>query len=88
MVYFIIIILTELLQPDDWLISQCFELESNKTYTLGFKYRVVICNYPERMNVCIGTSQQSSSLTTVLLQMNTLLIFLTILHLLVLVFLK
>ena len=27
---------------DDWLISQCFELESNKTYTLGFKYRVIV----------------------------------------------
>ena len=51
---------------DDWLISQCLKLESNKTYKLEFKYRVA-STYPERMNVCIGTNQQSSSLTTVLL---------------------
>ena len=51
---------------DDWLISQCFKLESNKTYTLEFKYRVA-STYPERMNVCIGSNQQSSSLSTVLL---------------------
>tara|TARA_B100000674_G_scaffold145362_1_gene114842 strand:+ start:9271 stop:14052 length:4782 start_codon:yes stop_codon:yes gene_type:complete len=57
---------------DDWLISQCFELESNKTYTLGFKYRVASAAYPEQMNVCIGTSQQASSLTNVLLQMNNI----------------
>ena len=53
---------------DDWLISQCLKLESNKTYKLEFKYRVASAAYPERMNVCIGTNQQSSSLTTVLLR--------------------
>ena len=57
---------------DDWLISQCFKLESNKTYTLEFKYRVASAAYPERMNVCIGSNQQSSSLSTVLLQMNNI----------------
>ena len=27
---------------NDLLISQCFKLESNKTYTLEFKYRVLL----------------------------------------------
>ena len=57
---------------DDWLISQCFELESNITYILDFKYRVASAAYPEQMNVSIGTSQQGSSLTTMLLQMNSI----------------
>ena len=57
---------------DDWLISQCFKLESNVTYVLDFKYRVASAAYPEQMNVCLGSTQQGSSLNTILLQMNNI----------------
>jgi len=57
---------------DDWLISQCFEFEENQTYTLGFKYRAASAAFPEDMNINIGSLQQGSSLTTMLLQMNNI----------------
>ena len=57
---------------DDWLISQCFEFEVGKTYTLSFKYRVASAQFPEDMTVNIGMQQQGSSLTTMILQMNNM----------------
>ena len=57
---------------NDWLISQCFELEAGNTYTLGFKYRVASASFPEDMTIHIGSSQQGIALNTMLLQMNNL----------------
>ena len=57
---------------DDWLISQCFQLDSGQTYNLSFKFRAASASFPEDMNVHIGTVQQGSALTTMLLQMNTI----------------
>ena len=57
---------------DDWLISQCFEFEANQTYSLEFKYRAAAAFFPEDMTVNIGSIQQGSSLSTVLLQMNNI----------------
>ena len=57
---------------DDWLISQCFEFEANQTYSLEFKYRAAAAFFPEDMTVNIGSIQQGSSLSTVLLQMSNI----------------
>ncbi|MDG1718320.1 MAG: hypothetical protein P8H17_00605, partial [Flavobacteriales bacterium] len=57
---------------DDWLISQCFEFEANQTYSLEFKYRAAAAFFPEDMTVNIGSIQEGSSLSTVLLQMNNI----------------
>lgn len=52
------------LPGDDWLISPEFELSSDNVYTL--EYTMNILTRPESLRVLLGTSEETSSFTTVL----------------------
>jgi hypothetical protein len=51
---------------DDWFFTNALSLKSNMRYQLSFKYRVFSFNYPEKMEVKIGTSTTAASQTTTL----------------------
>ena len=57
---------------DDWLFSQCFVLDSAETYYLSFLSRVASASFPEDMSVYIGSAQQSSFMSTQLVQLNNM----------------
>ncbi|MGI4863948.1 MAG: fibronectin type III domain-containing protein [Janthinobacterium lividum] len=51
---------------DDWFFTNAMNLKANMKYQLQFKYRVFSYNYPEKMEVKIGTSTTAASQTTTL----------------------
>ncbi|RYY20534.1 MAG: hypothetical protein EOO36_03090 [Cytophagaceae bacterium] len=51
---------------DDWFFTNALDLRVNTRYQLEFKYRVFSYNYPERMEVKIGSSTTAASQTTTL----------------------
>ncbi len=51
---------------DDWFFTNALRLAVGKTYQLKFKYRVFSYNYPEKMEIKIGTSTTPASQTTTL----------------------
>ena len=57
---------------DDWLFSQCFVLDSAATYYLSFLSRVASASFPEDMSVFIGSAQESTFMSTQLMQLNNI----------------
>jgi hypothetical protein len=55
------------LPADDWFVSSCAYLTSLQTYKLGFWYKIESSQWPEKLKVMIGNSQDYTSLTTQLL---------------------
>jgi len=58
---------------DDWFFTNAMRLQQGMSYQLSFKYRVFSYNYPERMEVKIGTSTTPASQTTTLFSNNNML---------------
>ncbi len=58
---------------DDWFFLNAMNLQTNMRYQLSFKYRVFSYNYPEKMEVKIGTSTTPASQTTTLFTNNNML---------------
>jgi hypothetical protein len=58
---------------DDWFFLNAMRLQQGMSYQLSFKYRVFSYNYPERMEVKIGTSTTPASQTTTLFTNNNML---------------
>jgi hypothetical protein len=58
---------------DDWFFTNALRLTAGVSYQLQFKYRVYSYNYPERMEVKIGTSTTAASQTTTLFSNNNML---------------
>jgi hypothetical protein len=58
---------------DDWFFTNALRLTAGVSYQLTFKYRVYSYNYPERMEVKIGTSTTPASQTTTLFSNNNIL---------------
>jgi len=58
---------------DDWFFTNALRLTAGVSYQLQFKYRVFSYNYPERMEVKIGTSTTAASQTTTLFSNNNML---------------
>ncbi|RYY16774.1 MAG: T9SS type A sorting domain-containing protein, partial [Cytophagaceae bacterium] len=51
---------------DDWFFTNALALKASMKYQLKFRYRVFTYNYPEKMEVKIGTSTTVASQTTTL----------------------
>ena len=51
---------------DDWFFTNALSLKASMKYQLQFKYRVFTYNYPEKMEVKIGTSTTAASQATTL----------------------
>jgi hypothetical protein len=58
---------------DDWFFTSAMRLQQGMRYQLSFKYRVYSYNYPEKMEVKIGTSTTAASQTTTLFTNNNIL---------------
>ena len=58
---------------DDWFFTNAMRLSAGVSYQLQFKYRVFSYNYPERMEVKIGSSTTPASQTTTLFSNNNML---------------
>lgn len=56
---------------DDYLFSTCIDLSANNTYSLSFKYAVMASNYPEKLKVMIGDSQNANAMNTVIVDLGT-----------------
>ena len=54
------------LPADDWLISPPIRLEADKSYKISYDWRVMMKAYPESFEVKLGTSPESSAMTTLL----------------------
>ena len=52
---------------DDWLITKCIDLDASKVYEVSCWYEAYDSSSPESLNVNIGTSPISTSMTTQLL---------------------
>ena len=57
------------LPADDWFVSSCINLSSSQIYKLGFWYKAEASAWPEKLKVFIGNDQNTSSLTTLLLNL-------------------
>lgn len=55
-------------EADDWLVTPAVYLEAGKTYRFGMDVRAASANYPERIEVAMGTEAKASALTTVVIE--------------------
>jgi hypothetical protein len=58
---------------DDWFFTTAMRLQTGMSYQLSFKYRVFSYNYPEKMEVKIGTGTTAATQTTTLFSNNNIL---------------
>jgi hypothetical protein len=58
---------------DDWFFTTALRLQTGMSYQLSFKYRVFSYNYPEKMEVKIGTGTTPATQTTTLFSNNNIL---------------
>ncbi|MBI5217972.1 MAG: choice-of-anchor J domain-containing protein [Bacteroidia bacterium] len=56
---------------NDWIITKCIDFETGKNYKLEFVYKAYDAAYPEGLDVFIGTSPVSTSLTTLIVDLGT-----------------
>ncbi len=59
-------------QANDWLISKCFQLESNKMYKLSYYFKTCMYCPNQKLNIFIGNQQNISDLTTLLAAYNNI----------------
>ncbi|HET9505577.1 MAG TPA: fibronectin type III domain-containing protein [Hymenobacter sp.] len=57
---------------DDWFFTNALRLSVGKSYQLKFKYRAFSYNYPEKLEIKIGTSTTPASQTTTLFSNNNI----------------
>jgi hypothetical protein len=58
---------------DDWFFLNAMRLQTGMSYQLSFKYRVFSYNYPEKMEIKIGTGTTAATQTTTLFSNNNIL---------------
>ncbi|MGM0626149.1 MAG: C10 family peptidase, partial [Bacteroidota bacterium] len=51
---------------DDWVFTQCLELEPNKMYKLSFDYASTGIHWDQRLEIHLGNSPESANMTTLL----------------------
>lgn len=56
-------------QSNDWLISECFALETGATYYVEFYYRNRATSYPEKLELMLGDAQNSTAMSTELIDL-------------------
>lgn len=59
-------------KADDWLISGCMQLSSNKAYRVSFYYKAHNAGYPEKLRVTIGKSPSIVSMYDTLIELNSI----------------
>ena len=57
---------------DDYMISNCMDLQASKTYRLTFWYRARSDAYPEKMKVMLGDAPTSTSMNTEIVDLGTI----------------
>ncbi len=57
---------------NDWLFSTCIELESGTQYYVSFWYKIYDATYPEKLKLMIGDAQDTSSMTTEIVDLGTI----------------
>jgi|GEM_PF-5050736 len=57
---------------DDYMYSNCIDLQASKTYKLDFWYKAMSASYPEKMKVMIGSDPASGSMTTQIVDLGTI----------------
>lgn len=54
---------------NDWLMSPCFNLQEGATYYVSFHYKNRAANWPESLKLNLGTAQQASAMSQVILDL-------------------